>query len=177
MQTSAVSARICDKWYGAAQKIRLFVMRTSWVFNDVICYSRRFPSQIIFVANLISELFSSTAICVRSVSVIMSTPIPPGVDLNEDQSPQLIKSVVACCVLSGLALAGRLASRKIQKSNFMASDYLVTAGLVGSWVISGLTIDSEQSFFNSQHRHLILIPFSGYVRPWQACRGGSTETR
>ena len=168
MQTSAMSAGIYNKWYGTAQKIRLFVMWTSWVFNDIICYSRRFPSQITFVADLISEIFSSTAICVRSVLVIMSTPMLPGVDLNDDQSPQLIKSVVACCVLSGLALAGRLASRKIQKSNFMASDYLVTAGLVGSWVISGLTIDSEQSCFNSQHRHLILIPFSGYVWPWQA---------
>lgn len=168
MQTSAMNAQICDKWYGVAQNFRLFVMRTSLVFNDITCYSRRYPSQIIFVADLISVLFSSTAICVRLVSVIMSTPIPPGVDLNEDQSPQLIKSVVACCVLSGLALAGRLASRKIQKSNFMASDYLVTAGLVGSWVISGLTIDSEQPYLNSQHRHPILIPFSGYVRPRKA---------
>ena len=168
MQTSAMSAQIRDKWYGVAQNLRLFVIRTSLVFNDIICYSRHHPSQIIFVADLISELFLSTAICVRVVSVIMSPPIPPGVDLNDDQNPQLIKSVVACCILSGLALAGRLASRKIQKSNFMASDYLVTAGLVGSWVISGLTIDSEQSCFNSQRRYLILIPFSGYVRPWPA---------
>ena len=134
-----MSAQICYKWYGAAQKIRLFMMRTSWVFKDIICYFRRFPSQIIFVADLIFELFSSTAIYVRIASVIMSTPVPPGVDLNDDQNPKLISSIVACCVLSGFAVAGRLASRKIKKSNFMASDYLVTAGLVGSWVISGLT--------------------------------------
>ena len=166
--TQCHECAICNKWYGAAQKVRLFIMRTSWVVKDIICYSRRFPPQIIFVADLISELCHLPAICVRSVSVIMSTSLLLGVDLNDDQSPQLIKSVVACCVLSGLALAGRLASRKIKKSDFMASDYLVTAGLVGSWVISGLIIDGEQSCFNSQHRHLILIPFSGYARPWQA---------
>ena len=177
MQTSVMSAEIYNKWYGAAQKVRLFVMWTSWIFNDIICYSRRFPSQIIFVADLISELFSSTAICVRSVSVIMSTPVLPGVDLNDDQNPQLIRSVVACCVLSGFAVAGRLASRKIKKSNFMASDYLVTAGLVGSWVISGLTIDGEQSCFKFQRMHLMLILFSDYARPWQAYWGSSTETR
>ena len=79
----------------------------------------------------------------------MSTPIPPGVDLKDDQSPQLIKDVVACCVLSAFALVGRLASRKIQKSNFTASDYLVAAGLIGSWVISGITIDGEQCCSNS----------------------------
>ena len=98
----------------------------------------------------------------------MSTPIPSGVNLKDDQSPQLIKSVVACCVLSGLALAGRLASRKIQRSNFMASDYLVAAGLIGSWVISGTTIGGEHSCLNSQLRRLILILFSGIIRPWQA---------
>ena len=92
----------------------------------------------------------------------MSTPIPSGVDLDDDRGPQLIKSVVACCVLSGLAVAGRLASRKIKKSSFRASDYLVAAGLVGSWVISGITInDGEQSYVNSQHKYLMLISFSG----------------
>ena len=75
----------------------------------------------------------------------MSTSIPPGVDLNDDRSPQLIRSVIACCVLSGLAFVGRLASRKIQKSNFLASDYFVAVGLVGSWVVSGITIDGKQS--------------------------------
>ena len=99
----------------------------------------------------------------------MSQPIPPGVNLDDDRGPQLMKSVVACCVLSGLAVAGRLVSRKIKKSKFKASDYLVTAGLVGSWVISGITtIDGEQLGSNSQLRHLMLIPFSGYTRPWQA---------
>ena len=74
----------------------------------------------------------------------MSTPIPPGVDLNDNKGPQLIRSVIACCVLSGLALVGRLAARKIQKSNFKASDYLVAVGLIGAWVISGIAIDCEQ---------------------------------
>ena len=99
----------------------------------------------------------------------MSTPIPPGVDLNDDRSPQLVRSVVACCVLSGLALAGRLASRRIQKSNFLASDYLVAVGLVGSWVSSGVTIDGKQSYLDSQRRRIILIPSSGFIGPWQAC--------
>ena len=99
----------------------------------------------------------------------MSTPIPPGMGLNDDHSPQLIRSVVACCVLSGLALAGRLASRKIQKSNFLASDYLVAVGLVGAWVSSGITIDGKQSCLDFQRRRIILILFSGFIGPWQAC--------
>ena len=107
--------------------------------------SRRFPSQTISASlNLVLELFSPITICTRiPTRSLMSTPLPPGVNSNDDQSPRLIRSVVACCVLCGLALAGRLASRKIQKSNFLASDYLVAAGLVGSWVISGVTIDGE----------------------------------
>ena len=111
---------------------------------------RRFPVQAISVSlNLVFELFLPIAICTRIASPsYMSTPIPPSVDSNDDRGPQLIKSVVACCVLSGVAVAGRLASRKIKKSKFKASDYLVTAGLVGSWVMSGITIvDGEQSCF------------------------------
>ena len=100
----------------------------------------------------------------------MSTPKPSGVGLDDDWGPQLIKSVVACCVLSGLAVAGRLASRKIKKSSFRASDYMVIAGLVGSLIVSGIAItDGEQLCFSSQRRHLMLILSSGYVRPWQAC--------
>lgn len=132
-------------------------------------------SALSFSNNLCFAEFSLRALLIyrylhpSSFLVTMSTLRPPSVDLNDDRSPQLIKSVFACCVLSGLAVAGRLASRKIQKSNFRASDYLVAAGLVGSWVISGMTMDGEQSCLNPQRRHLMLILFSGFVRPWQAC--------
>ena len=129
----------------------------------MMCYSGRFPSQMICFAGFrLRTLLIYRYLRPYCLSIIMSKPIPPGVNLDDDRSSQLIKSVVACYVLSGLAVAGRLASRKIKKSKFKASDYLVTAGLLGSWVVSSITIiDGEQWCFNSQRRHFILTPSSG----------------
>lgn len=44
------------------------------------------------------------------------------------------------------------------KSRFLASDYLVEAGLVGSWVISGLTMHSETADFP-----ISMIPYSYHL--------------
>jgi len=69
------------------------------------------------------------------------------------------------------------------KSRFLASDYLVEAGLVGSWVISGLTIYSETSDFPismipySYHlaatlglgRHVEVVPLRNHERILKVC--------
>lgn len=47
---------------------------------------------------------------------------------------------MVCAVLSGFAVAGRLVSRKMLKSNITLSDYLVIIGLLCSWLISGLAV-------------------------------------
>ncbi len=47
---------------------------------------------------------------------------------------------MVCAVLSGIAVAGRLVSRKMLKSKITLSDYLVIIGLLCSWVISGLGV-------------------------------------
>ena len=178
MQPSATSVQLRASCCGTIQNINCSVMRGIEVLV-VITYTSHsafFFSNIPASLSLVFQLFSPITNCTHIPSrSLMSTAIPPGVDLNDDLSPHLIRSVVACCILSGLALAGRLASRKIQKSNLLASDYLVAGGLVGSWVISGITIDGEQSCLNSQRRRLILIPFSGSIRPWQAYRSGPIE--
>ena len=67
----------------------------------------------------------------------MAAMLTPGVDLTDDRGPQVIRIVVACSVLSGLAFAGRIVSRKLMKADFLASDYLIALGLLGAWLISG----------------------------------------
>ena len=67
----------------------------------------------------------------------------PGVDLTEDRTGEVIGAVLACAVLAGIAVAGRLASRKILKAKFSLSDYLVVLGMLGGWTFSGLSVWCE----------------------------------
>lgn len=70
----------------------------------------------------------------------MSMTPPPGMDLTEDLGPRIIREVAACSVLAGLAVVGRLVSRKMKKASLTGADYAVIGGLLGAWVASGLTI-------------------------------------
>ena len=72
-----------------------------------------------------------------------ATPLPD-VNLNNNRGPHLIRSVAACSFLAGVSMAGRIASRKLLKSHFLASDYWITAGLIGSWIVSAVTIAGER---------------------------------
>lgn len=58
---------------------------------------------------------------------------PPGVNLADNQSPQILAGVITTLVLTVIALAVRLASTKIVGRRLTASDYLVYLGLAFSW--------------------------------------------
>lgn len=73
----------------------------------------------------------------------MSAMPTPGVDLTDDRGPQVIRAVVACSVLSGLAFAGRMVSRKLMKTDFLVSDCPVALGLLGAWLLSGFGVWSK----------------------------------
>ncbi len=66
--------------------------------------------------------------------------IPPGINLQDDQGPELIRATMAIAVLSGLAVAGRFVSRRMLRVNFSVSDGLLLIALIGSWAIAGLDV-------------------------------------
>ena len=75
----------------------------------------------------------------------MSANLARGMNLTEDRGPYVIRVVVACSILSGLAFGGRIVSRKLLKANFLVSDYLVAVGLLGAWLLSGLALWSKHN--------------------------------
>ena len=70
----------------------------------------------------------------------MSQNSAPIVDIQDDAITSVISSIIACMVLAGVTVVGRLASRKIQKSILSTSDYLCVAGLIGAWGVSLIII-------------------------------------
>ena len=84
----------------------------------------------------------------------MASPqVPPGVNLADDQRPNIIVGVSIISAVSGLALAARLASMQINKMGITLSDVFVILGMTFSWVDSALTIFSKiASFFRHGRR-------------------------
>ena len=83
-------------------------------------------------------------------------------DSTEDRGPEIIRAVVTCLVLSGLALVGRIVSRKLLKANFLVSDYLVAFGSLGAWLLSSLTIWGKYHLALTLLGHQIAIHGSAY---------------
>lgn len=75
-------------------------------------------------------------------------------ELNDSEG--VIESLAACMVLSFLAVAARLASRRIQHAQLVASDYFVVGGLVMAWIYSLITIE-RTSFLGYVSRPLANI--------------------
>lgn len=66
---------------------------------------------------------------------------PPGVDLRQSYTGHMIASISVCMVISGVVVIGRFASRKIQRSALIASDYLCVGAFLGAWAISLIVIE------------------------------------
>ena len=69
---------------------------------------------------------------------------PSGIAFQDGRGSTLLRTTIICSVLSGLAVIGRFASKKVKKARFCLADWMTVAGLVGAWIISGLTIHSPQ---------------------------------
>ena len=68
---------------------------------------------------------------------------PPGIDLKADRGDAIIGAVMACAVLSALAVIARLISRRIMRTRLTLSDLLVIIALLSSCAISGLDAHGE----------------------------------
>ncbi|MDI1489698.1 MAG: hypothetical protein OHK93_000896 [Ramalina farinacea] len=69
---------------------------------------------------------------------------PPGIDLKADKGDAIIGAVMACAVLSALAVIARLVSRRIMRTRPTVSDLLVIIALLCSWAISGLDVHAAK---------------------------------
>lgn len=94
----------------------------------------------------------------------MSSNPVPGMSLADNRGPQVIRAIVVCSVLSGLAFAGRIISRKLLKANLLVSDYLVALGLLSAWLVSSLALWSKHSLNLMLFRYNV---FQGHAHPLQ----------
>ena len=75
-----------------------------------------------------------------------STPVDaasPG--FSDNHTPKILAAVITPAIFATLAVAGRLASRKLKKEHFHVSDYLVVLGLLASWFVSGNIIARKRN--------------------------------
>ncbi|KAI1271982.1 hypothetical protein F5Y07DRAFT_413060 [Xylaria sp. FL0933] len=63
----------------------------------------------------------------------------------DDDRGYIIASTIPCMVLSFIAVAMRLASRRIRRLRLLAADYLAITGLVCAWVLSLFVIEGTKS--------------------------------
>ena len=69
----------------------------------------------------------------------------PGVAIPSDRAATLFRSILACSLLSGLAVLGRFASRRVKKVPVGVADWMVVAGLLGAWIISGFSANGQET--------------------------------
>ena len=103
------------------------------------------PSSRDLYTNFPKHSIQGLATSHRKLSLLMSLDLAPGMSLTDDRGPQVIKTLIACSVLSGLAVVGRIISRKLLKANLLVSDYLVVLGLLSAWLVSGLALWSKHN--------------------------------
>lgn len=52
----------------------------------------------------------------------------------------MVRAVMVCGMLAGLAMVGRIVSRGMVKAGFFMSDLLLIIGLLSAWVVDGLGV-------------------------------------
>ncbi|KAI1409237.1 hypothetical protein F5Y13DRAFT_94229 [Hypoxylon sp. FL1857] len=62
------------------------------------------------------------------------------VNLADDQRSMIIGSIVSCMILAFITFLMRLASRRVKKSTFIVSDYLVFGGLLCAYGVSAMML-------------------------------------
>lgn len=85
---------------------------------------------------------STSRIGINSIhtGAMADTP-PPGIDLNADQGPRLVGSMITLIVLPTLFVIARLVSRKVARAGYWWDDFFVVLACVGdaqSWTILGV---------------------------------------
>lgn len=61
----------------------------------------------------------------------MADTPPPGIDLNADQGPRLVGSMITLIVLPTLFVIARLVSRKVARAGYWWDDLFVVFACVG----------------------------------------------
>lgn len=87
----------------------------------------------------------------------MSAQVPPGVNLKDDLGGAIIRPAVAVIVVVALFVAARLASRKLKKADWNASELFVIFGFLGCLVFAALDVygkhkvrrDTESNIHNA----------------------------
>lgn len=67
------------------------------------------------------------------MATALPTALPPGVNLEDNRGPEIIRAVSVVAVLATLALVARLAARRLKKTSLGASDYAVVVGWLMAW--------------------------------------------
>ncbi|KAI1136502.1 hypothetical protein F5Y05DRAFT_110213 [Hypoxylon sp. FL0543] len=62
------------------------------------------------------------------------------VNLEDDKRSMIIGSIVSCMILAFITFLMRLASRRVKKSAFIVSDYLVVGGLLCAYGVSAMML-------------------------------------
>ena len=76
--------------------------------------------------------------------------IPPGVNLNDNRGPAIIRISVAVTTVTVFFVAARLISRRMKKATLKMSDYLALLSLLGCMLFTALDIYGE-SIFGKRH--------------------------
>jgi len=79
------------------------------------------------------------------------------INTNDDWRPHIVSSIVACMVFAGISVIGRVVSRRINKLELSASDFLSVGGLLGAWVISLIVIEEAKLGLG---RHIEVVPLA-----------------
>lgn len=61
------------------------------------------------------------------------------VDLNDDRGPSVNRSLSAIIILSSIALAGRLAAKRLKKVSLGSSDYVLAVGWLLALVMAAMS--------------------------------------
>ncbi|KAF4996086.1 hypothetical protein FDECE_12582 [Fusarium decemcellulare] len=91
-------------------------------------------------------------------------PAPPGVDLSENQTGEILRSVIAFMVIGILAVSGRMFARYKAKAKLARDDYLLLAALafaIGTAVLCIVSIPYGGG------KHLWVLTFDDFTTLWK----------
>ena len=82
---------------------------------------------------------------------LRSTPHPqdPTALQSGRRGPEAIAVVSVFSAVAAVTVGLRIISRRIKKADWLASDYTIVLGLVGSWIVSGLVLAGQTPYILS----------------------------
>ncbi|KAF4463716.1 integral membrane pth11 [Fusarium albosuccineum] len=91
-------------------------------------------------------------------------PAPPGVDLSENQTGEILRSVIAFMVIGILAVSGRMFARYKTKAKLARDDYLLLAALAFA---IGTAVPCIISIPYGGGKHLWVLTFDDFTTLWK----------